>query len=83
MLVEKPPALQHGGAPIFSLHISPCGKRLATAGGDQKVRPPSTPRAPEGRPGGASTASLLLGRGGPRLTREGLPRRSGSWSWAS
>ncbi|KAJ7568686.1 hypothetical protein O6H91_01G044100 [Diphasiastrum complanatum] len=38
MIVEKPPWLRHGGLQIFSLDIQSSGLRLATAGGDHKVR---------------------------------------------
>merc|ERR1712091_597145 len=38
VLVEKPEELRHGGAPIYSISCSPCGERLATVGGDQRVK---------------------------------------------
>merc|ERR1712091_161127 len=38
VLVDKPEELRHGGAPIYSISCSPCGRRLATVGGDQRVK---------------------------------------------
>ncbi|KAJ7559671.1 hypothetical protein O6H91_04G095700 [Diphasiastrum complanatum] len=38
MIVEKPSWLRHAGLQIFSLDIQSSGLRLATAGGDHKVR---------------------------------------------
>mmetsp|Transcript_3647 Transcript_3647/g.10485 ORF Transcript_3647/g.10485 Transcript_3647/m.10485 type:complete len:952 (-) Transcript_3647:137-2992(-) len=38
MIVDKPHWVTHGGSQIFGVHVSSDGARLATAGGDNKVK---------------------------------------------
>lgn len=38
MIAEKPSWIRHEGLQIFSIDVQPGGLRLATGGGDHKVR---------------------------------------------
>ncbi|XP_010535679.1 PREDICTED: protein HIRA [Tarenaya hassleriana] len=38
MIAEKPSWVRHEGSPIFSIDVQPGGQRIATGGGDHKVR---------------------------------------------